>query len=76
MARELVLPSSDPAGALVIALRQYVLDGTLPTDEELRDLWRVAGGGIHTASAERHDPEARMPEEFLLPLLRTMLAQK
>jgi hypothetical protein len=69
------LPTADPAGARIAALRQDVRSGNLPTDEELRELWRVAGGGFYVASAERNDCEARMPEEFLLPLLRTMLTQ-
>lgn len=72
-----ILPTSDPAGAQIAALRQNVCEGHLPADEQLRDLWRVAGGTLERVLQDPRvtDRAATMPEEFLLLLLRTLFAQ-
>lgn len=65
----LILPTSDPAGARIAALRGAARNGNLPSDDELRELWRTAGG----TEVPNADVLA-MDAEFLLPLLRTMIA--
>lgn len=64
-----ILPTNDPAGAQIAALRAFARGGHIPTDEELRELWRVAGG------TPPHPDWCAMKEKFLLPLLRTLLVQ-
>lgn len=65
-----ILPRSDPAGAKIFTMRNDVRNGNMPTDEELRDLWRTAGGTLDAPTFV--DGVATMRIDLLFPMLRTM----
>jgi hypothetical protein len=68
-----ILPTSDPAGARIAALRQAYVAGNAPTDEDLLDLWHVAGGVRGNGGVNIPTGMLAMQEDLLLPMLRTML---
>lgn len=71
-----ILPTSDPAGARIFSLRLAYLNGNAPTDEDLRDLWTIAGGVTGNAGVNVPAGMLAMQEDLLLPLLRTLLGVK